>query len=46
MSDQSTTTTARGVDTDVTVIVVGRTRLVMFGAREDPVANEKGCPRP
>ena len=45
MSDQSTKITARRVDTDVAVIGAGPAGLVLFGALEDPVANEKGRPR-
>jgi hypothetical protein len=46
MSDQSTTITARRVDTDVAVIGADPSVPVLFGALKDPGASEKGRPRP
>jgi hypothetical protein len=45
MSDPSAKITARRVDNGVTVIGAGTAGLVLFGARKDPVAHEKGRSR-
>ena len=46
MSDPSAKMTARRVGTDVAVIGAGPAGLGLFGDLEDPVAHEKGRPKP